>query len=312
MSDQTGSRAGLEVRPSVSEFPDWLNPVFVRDLRQGLRGRSFIWGFIILQSLALIATLIEWAIAELLGGTGALLSGGFGIAISFTFSFLMPFSLFSALQPELGRGRNLELLLTSRLSRWQIVRGKWLVASTLSALILISLFPYFLIRYFLGGIELTGLIVAGLGLMFSNAVMNAIIIGASAFRDYVGRFFIILLLMLVYGILSSSYSLRSAITGGVSGNAFFDFAGQVLIPTLCMILSLQLGRSKLKLFDNPLDPPAPFLILVFLFLAPIFHGIALGTGGPVASVAVLAIMIAGALIFDPGSPLKKQLKAGPA
>ena len=310
MSSLTGSRQRVDVPLSVSEFPDWLSPIFVRDLRQGLRARFFVWGFLILQSIALFAALLEWAVTEVLGasGTNALFSGGFGGVTALIFGLLLPLSLFDALQPELGSGRNVELLLTSQLSRWQIVRGKLLVASTLSALMLTSLLPYFLIRYFLGGVELITLFESMFTLLLSNMAMNALIIGASAFSGYVGRVFVILLLMLFYNLSASSYAIRSAVTGGFSSNAALDLAGHVLITTLCIVLSLQLGRSKLKLYSNSVDPPTTSLIFIFMFLTLLVHTLTLALGGPALSLVTLVILIAIALLIDRRPHLKKELK----
>ena len=310
MSSLAGSRHPVDVSLSVSEFPDWLSPIFVRDLRQGLRARFFVWGFLVLQSIAMLAALVEWAVMELLGtsGIGPLFSGAFAGITSIVFSLLLPLSLFDALQPELGRGRNVELLLTSQLSRWQIVRGKLLVASALSTLMLTSLLPYFLIRYFLGGVELTTLFGTMFSLLFSNMAMNAIIIGASAFSSYVWRLFIILLLVLFYNFSSGSYAIRSAIMGGSPGNAALDLAGRGLITALCIILSLQLGRSKLKLDSNSIDPPTTALIFIFMFLTLLIHTLALSLGGTTVSLVTLAILIALALLIDRSPRLKNDLK----
>ena len=310
MSSLAGSRHPVDVSLSVSEFPDWLSPIFVRDLRQGLRARFFVWGFLVLQSIAMLAALVEWAVMDLLGtsGIGPLFSGAFAGITSIVFGLLLPLSLFDALQPELGRGRNVELLLTSQLSRWQIVRGKLLVASTLSTLLLTSLLPYFLIRYFLGGVELTTLFGTMFSLLFSNMAMNAIIIGASAFSSYVWRLFIILLLVLFYNFSSGSYAIRSAIMGGSPANAALDLAGRGLITALCIILSLQLGRSKLKLDSNSIDPPTTALIFILMFLTLLIHTLALSLGGTTVSLVTLAILIALALLIDRSPRLKNDLK----
>ena len=310
MNSLTGSRQTVDVPLSVSEFPDWLSPIFVRDLRQGLRASFFVWGFLILQSTAMLAALIEWAVTELLGasGTGAFFAGGFGGVTALVFGLLLPLSLFEALQAELGKERNVELLLTSQLSRWQIVRGKLLVASTLSALMLISLLPYFLIRYFLGGVEPVTLIYSMFSLLLSNMTMNAVIIGASAFSGYIGRIFIILLLMIFYNVSNGSYAIRSAVMGGISGNTAFDFVGRVLIAVLFIVLSLQLGRSKLKLYSNSVDHPTTALIFIFMVLTLLLHTLTLALGGPAVSLVTLVLLIAIALLIDRSPRLKKELK----
>ena len=139
----------MDVASKISEFPDRLSPVLVRDLRQGLKASYFVWVFIIVQSLALLAVLGEWAVFQILGELGNLpvFSGGFIALLGIVFVLILPLSLFGSLQSELGVGRNIDLLLTTRLSRWQIVRSKLAVATSLSALILISILPCYTSYY---------------------------------------------------------------------------------------------------------------------------------------------------------------------
>jgi hypothetical protein len=310
MSHSTGSRAGIDVVLSVSEFPDWLSPIFVRDLRQGLRASFFVWAFVLLQSLALVAAMAEWAMAQLFSASGPIFAGAFPVVTALIFGFFLPFSLFNSLQPELGRGRNAELLLTSRLTRWQIVRGKLLVATTLSALLLVSLFPYFLIRYFLGGVELIGLIAEMLNLLVANAAMSAIVIGASAFSSHIVRFVVIFLLMSFHSMTAAAYAIRSSITGLRTSFFILDaFAGQTLASILFVILCLQLGRAKLQTSRHVIDTAAK--VMVFIFLTPIAHGIIVATGGPLPAILLLCLMLAGALLFDRDRPVKKELKLSP-
>jgi len=310
MSHSTGSRAGIDVVLSVSEFPDWLSPIFVRDLRQGLRASFFVWAFVLLQSLALVAAMAEWAMAQLFRASGPIFAGAFPVVTALIFGFFLPFSLFNSLQPELGRGRNAELLLTSRLTRWQIVRGKLLVATTLSALLLVSLFPYFLIRYFLGGVELIGLIAEMLTLLIANATMNAIVIGASAFSSHIVRFVVIFLLMSFHSMTAAAYALRWGFAGAIPGGSILtDFAAQGLASALFVILCLQLGRARLQSTRQIVDPVAK--VLVFAFLAPIAHGIIVAHGGPLPAILLLCLMLAGALLFDRDRPVKKELKLSP-
>jgi hypothetical protein len=306
MSDQTGSRAGLDVVLPVSDFPDWLNPVFVRDLRQGLRSSFFIWAFVSLQAVAILTALMEWAMAQFFGGSGGpLLAGASTMVTSLIFSFFLPLSLFHSLQPELGRGRNAELLLTSRLSRWQIVRGKLLVATTLSALLLVSLLPYFLIRYFLGRVEPVGLMLEMMNLLIANAVMNAIVIGASAFSSHLVRFGLIFFLMVFHSGTAAAYIMRRNFSGGVPGGFLpDDFAGQVLAAALYILLCLQLGRARLQSIRQVVDPVAT--ILVFALLAPIAHGILVASAGPLFAILFLCLMIAVALLLDRDAPRKKS------
>lgn len=152
MSGRTGARASLDALLPISEFPDGLNPVFVRDLRQGLRAPFFMWAFVLLHGFAIIATMAAWAAARVLGGSLVVSAAASGFVTNLIFRLSSAAFTFPLSSTRTGAGRNAELLLTSRLSRWQIVRGKLLAHTTLSGLLLVSLSPYFLIRYFLGSV----------------------------------------------------------------------------------------------------------------------------------------------------------------
>ena len=199
------------VPSALTVFPDRLSPVFVKELRQGLRAQQFVWPFIAVQVFAIAAVGVEMGLVHLataVGSTGiSFFDGGFFfVIVGLVFSVLMPLTLFGALQPEVSDGRNIELLLLSNLTRWQIVLGKLIVGSALSALMMVSLLPYMLMRYFIGDVELVQNAVSVARLMMLNALMNAIVIGASGVRNYVGRVFLILFML-------GSYSVTAAIGG---------------------------------------------------------------------------------------------------
>jgi len=293
----------------TADFPDRLSPVFVRDLRQGLRAHYFVWVFILLQLLFLISTLVELALIQVIGESaqGDLLSGMFQTVLVTTFCAILPLTMFGALQSELGQGRNIELLLTSSLTRWQLVRGKLFVACSLSGLLLGSLLPYFLIRYFLGSLELThAFLLVGAVVLF-NATANAIVIGASGYANYVGRFAVIFyfLMFLVISLTVSSASMAFSATRGLGIPEALSIAGTYLCVGLLFIaLGLQLGRARVRLFENPIDPPSSAAVFVFVFATPFLVGIAADTGGVIATSIVLPLMILLVVKIDLGANKK--------
>jgi hypothetical protein len=305
MSGRTGARASLDALLPISEFPDGLNPVFVRDLRQGLRAPFFMWAFVLLHGFAIIATMAAWAAARVLGGSLVVSAAASGFVTNLIFGFLLPLSLFHSLQPELGRGRNAELLLTSRLSRWQIVRGKLLAHTTLSGLLLVSLSPYFLIRYFLGSVGPAMLFIEVMALIVANATMNAIVIGASAFSSYLVRFVVIFLLGSLHSATAVAYTMKRGFTGSVLPGFLPDhFAGQLLVPVLYIVLSLQLGRARLQPARQVVDPVAK--ILAVACLAPVAHAALVASATPLSAIVFLCLMVTGALLLDRDAPQKKS------
>lgn len=306
MNHPTGSRAGIDVVLPVSELPDWLNPIFVRDLRQGLRASFFEWAFVLLHCLALVAAMTEWAMVQFLGSGGMLFASAFSGMASLVFGLFLPLSLFHSLQSELGRGRNAELLYTSRLTRWQIVRGKMFVATAMSALLLVSLLPYFLIRYFLGGIEPFGMLFEMMALLLSNAAMNSIVIGASAFGNYVTRVALIIFLMNFHSIIAAVQAMGSGFAGRMPATIASprEAVAQISVSLLFIILGLQLGRAKLNLHRAPTAPVAT--VLAYVFASPIAYGIALATGHPLFADSLLILAVVRALFLDRDTRTKKS------
>ncbi len=290
----------------LAEFPDRFSPVFVKELRQGLRANYFVLPFIGTQILAIFAIVVEVVLGHFGTGSGAgvILSGGvFFPFLWVVFFVVMPLTLFGALQPEISAGRNVELLLMSNLTRWQIVRGKFLVGCVLSCLMMISLLPYLLIRYFVGNVELVSSVEHALILMFGNALMNAIVVGSSGIRSYVGRVFMI-------GFIFCSFFVAALISVSVSSTVagILGFLCALGVTSLLyIILSLQFGRAKLRVFENPLDPPPTALIVVMIVLSPLatgmtmgLFGIAGGVGSSVAGMLVIAGLVVLALLLDRG------------
>ena len=127
-------------------MPDFFSPVFVKELRQGLRAKRFVMPFVIAQVMAIIAVGTELGIASTTAITGNdgftdFLGGVVYLVLWIVIGVIMPLTNIGALRPELAGGRNVELLLMSNLSRWEIVRGKWMVGFALSCLMLVSLIP---------------------------------------------------------------------------------------------------------------------------------------------------------------------------
>jgi hypothetical protein len=278
---------------ALDPFPDHLSPVFVRDLRQGLRANYFVWAFLLTQIAALFASFLEVSVSQF---TGNLFIGGgpMQAVCGIVFGLALPMTLFGALQSEVGRGRNIELLLTSHLTRWQIVLGKFFVAATLSGILLVSILPYLLLRYFLGNVELTGVIGLVGRTYCANLGLNAIVIGASGFTSYIGRFFAIVYLLVLFGLTKLP--------------AFFASLS-ILFATACMVaLGLQLGRARLKLFEDPIDPPTSAGVFALAFLLPAVNGLAWGFGGIFASIVVMVILFFLSLRIDPAPSYKNRLK----
>ena len=128
----------------MMDFADRWPAMVVKELRQGLRARGFVIPFLMLHVLALGAVAVEYLLmrsgAAGSGWRGTFIEGPglFWVAVYGIVAGVMPLRLMESLRGE-SDGRNAELLLLGGLTRWQIVRGKWLVQAVLTWLSLLSL-----------------------------------------------------------------------------------------------------------------------------------------------------------------------------
>lgn len=133
------------------DFPDRVSPMIVKEVRQGLRSKSFIGSFLILHGV-----LVLWAVG-FLSETSA--PGGSG-ADGLFWTILIMGLLFIAMRAQSAvrgerDGGTLELLRLTRIPAWSIVSGKW-CALMIEALVLVAgVLPYFMLRYYFGTLQVT-------------------------------------------------------------------------------------------------------------------------------------------------------------
>lgn len=136
------------------DFGDRLPPMLVKELRQGLRSRAFVGIFTITHVIlafcliGLLATVVQ----DEVSAVRTSLDVFFWVATVVVLLILTPLRSLGAIQQERD-GAALDLLLLSRLRPWSIVAGKWLALQAQSALFVLTLLPYGVVRYFVGGVE---------------------------------------------------------------------------------------------------------------------------------------------------------------
>ncbi len=164
---------------------DNLDPVLVKEVRQGLRSKKFIVPFLLAQLALLIAVGVEVLEITALGTreTGELI---FWIVLVLFVMALIPLTGLWAVASEYN-GSQFELLRLSGLSRWRIIRGKWLSLMLQSLLVILSSVPYLLLRYLIGGLELFMALFIVAGLLAASANLIALCLAVSSFRTKLGR-----------------------------------------------------------------------------------------------------------------------------
>ena len=303
---------------NLTDFSDRWPAVVVKELRQGLRSPFFVLPFILLHAFAMLALSSEYADGRAVAAGSHTMArftvireaGAFWSVTAILVAIVMPLRTFSSLHDEC-RGGQSELLLLGGLSRWQIVRGKWLVQMIFCGLALVSLAPYLLIRYFFGGFNLFSNGLTLLNVAGATSAMSACLIGVSGYRSLTTRFFavgicsawIIMATLMIQGV--------TVTTGGPVGIPAYSIFCGYLFFMLYTAAGLQLGRAHLKVYLLPFEVSPGSTILV---LMGIFPFLILGCGFVLAAVSVwlvwvaLAIPIAALLLSDrPWQPAKAPL-----
>lgn len=156
---------------SVSEFPERLGPVLIKELRQGLRSGLFVLPFVVLPAaLALVAV---WALSiDNIANARNGVESCFWIALIVPVLFLTPLRALVAIRSE-REARTLELLQLTPLTAWRIVLAKWSSLQAQSLLWVAALLPFLVLRYFFGAMNLADQLLVLLWVVVAGAVLTA-------------------------------------------------------------------------------------------------------------------------------------------
>ena len=167
------------------DFPDRLSPMLVKELRQGMRTKAFVGVFLALQIILGVILLSAGAAASS-DESGKIISSIIFIMFSIAVLIIQPMRGITALSSEV-KGNTIDMMVLTRLSAWRIVTGKWASIVSQSALLLVTIIPYLILRYFFGGMNLIGEIVLLAVLFLSSAALTAVTVGLSASSSVILR-----------------------------------------------------------------------------------------------------------------------------
>ena len=254
--------------------------VFQGELRQNMRRGSFVYPFLGIQVLAVLALLVEFQnssgpsfekYAGMLNVTMLEDAGPFWWVVMIVCAFVMPLGGLILMGQELEEG-NHELLLLTKLSRWKVVRGKFLTLWGLCVLTFVSLLPYVIVRYNVGAIEVLDEIALSLTVVALSAMMCAGAIGASSFRGLMARIGVMLLFA---GSLIVGCGIPLAASAAqTKGCGLFYHLNAVAAAVCYTLLGLSLARSRLRLVVHAYEVKPSYMVVGLLVFTPFVVGMA--------------------------------------
>jgi len=256
------------------DLPERFGPMTVKELRQNLRRGSFVYPFLGIQFLAVIAMAAEFQMGDISEYTEyvgmmnlALLgtSGLFWMVVTAICLLIMPLGGLILMGQELEEG-NHELLLLTHLDRWKVVLGKFFTLWGLCSLTFISLLPYVVVRYLLGSIEWWREASCSLSILGGSAILCAGAIGASSFKGLGARIGIMLLFICSF-VAACSVPLAAAAAQEKGCGVWYHLSaiGSIFCYTL---LGLSLARSRLRLVVHAYEVKPSWMIVGMLVFTP--------------------------------------------
>lgn len=232
------------------DFPDWMSPMLVKELRQGLRSKAFVNVFLIIQ-LVMIAS-VGIAFFSPAGDEGVRMETVVNVFFNFFTSplllLIVAIRAMGAINEEV-QGKTLELVFLTRLTAFRIVWGKWAALNFQMLLWVCALLPYLVLRYFLGNVNLVEDL-ARLGLLLlGSAMLTAVVLGISPHRSRLLRMLFIPLMVIVgIQLIPMFFMLGMRGIGGLYGTTQIGWELYVMfliLTPLVVWFGLEVGASRI-------------------------------------------------------------------
>lgn len=152
--------------------------MLVKELRQGLRAKAFIAVFLVLQALLGLILLAASAGASS-DRAGMAVSQVIFVFFALAVLVIQPLRGIAALSSEI-KGSTIDLMVLTRLSSWRIITGKWIALVGQSSLLLATIIPYLILRYYFGGMNLFAELLLVLLVFLLSSALTAVTVGLSA------------------------------------------------------------------------------------------------------------------------------------
>ncbi|MGL5019211.1 MAG: hypothetical protein ACRDBP_13835 [Luteolibacter sp.] len=284
-----------------NDLPEGFDPMTAKELRQSLRRGSFVYPFLAIQLFAVVAMGVEFSLGHATESnefTGMLniellwTSGPFWMVVAAVCLVLMPMGGLILMGQELEEG-NHELLLLTKLDRWRVVFGKFITLWGLCVLTFVSLLPYVVMRYMVGGIEWWHEAACAATVLGGSAMLCAGAIGASAFKRTAARIAMLGLFLasMVLGCAAPLYGI-GAQTGGCGW--FYHLTALAAVVAFTLV-GLALARSRLRLAVMAFEMNPSAMIIGLMIFAPFIIGlttaITVGWGGVLGLIGLAVVAV---------------------
>ena len=292
----TAAAGAKPARWPGDDFPAWISPMLVKELRQGVQSGAFAWTFILLQ-VAMFLLMTFWVLNRSTGlqsrlEVNQLFHGFFWAVFGFAAAVILPVRAAGSMTAE-RIGNTLDLLRLTHLSSTQIVLGKWLAVMAQVLLIAAAVLPYLVLQYFFGGLDIVADLFSFMVVLLVAAVMTAASLAAAGQSP------------LTRGLLTAFFFFAVPNFLGGAGSVF---GTAVLSPwsalPAILVVAVLLTAVMLVYAAAAIAPPAENHAARVRVLALVATGLALVAGawfGPISAsfvIAVTVLLVAGIAIAE--------------
>ena len=292
----TAAAGAKPARWPGDDFPAWISPMLVKELRQGVQSGAFAWTFILLQ-VAMFLLMTFWVLNRSTGlqsrlEVNQLFHGFFWAVFGFAAAIILPVRAAGSMTAE-RIGNTLDLLRLTHLSSTQIVLGKWLAVMAQVLLIAAAVLPYLVLQYFFGGLDIVADLFSFMVVLLVAAVITAGSLAAAGqsplTRGLITAFFFFAVPNFLGG------------AGSVFGTAVLS--PWSALPAI-LVVAVLLTAVMLVYAAAAIAPPAENHAARVRLLALVATGLALVAGGwfgPISAsfvIAVTVLLVAGIAIAE--------------
>ena len=161
----------------LSRLSDFLNPILVKEVRQGLRGRYFKGTYAFTLVIATLVGLFVLVVGQEQSDVGQAFFTAIFVCLTGAVLALIPFQAY--VSTATADPRQADILALSNLRPHQIVWGRLLATLVQGGLVVSALFPFLGLAYLLPGVDLAAAMVAVVTVLIFGSVMACLTIAAS-------------------------------------------------------------------------------------------------------------------------------------